>query len=56
MRKIAASILAIVSVGALCACGAADPFRCDGEIVKTGETRVGGVWIPVTKCERESER
>lgn len=31
-------------------------FRCDGEMVETGKARIGGVWVPVRTCVKESER
>jgi hypothetical protein len=49
-------VLTILGVFALCACDVNKTFRCDGAIVETGKTRIGGVWIPATKCEKESER
>lgn len=55
MRKVKTVILTILGVLALCACDVNKSSRCDGEIVETGKTRIGGVWVPVTKCEPKGE-
>ena len=51
---VVALLIAVSALLAGCSERVSDSFRCDGEIVETGKVRIGGVPVPVNRCEEDA--